>query len=289
MTTDTGAPRADGDQALHRWVLPGPDGAPVEVATELDGGGTAPTSVPRPFLHPVRTLGGTVVSAHHPADHDWHAGVGPAIPDVDGVNCWGGRTYVRDTGYVWREDHGRVTVERASVDGDTRTEALRWRGPDGSSVLHEDRVSSCRGLGSDVWELRTTSTWLPAGETPVRLGSPGSNGRASAGYGGLFWRFPECSDVDVRTASAAGESAVHGSVAPWVSWSASFAGRAATVVLQALDHDDPWFVRVDEYPAIGSALAWNHALTVRPGIPLVRAFRAVVADGHVDPVELLRR
>lgn len=45
-----------------------------EVACYLDGQGTIPTSSPRPFLHPVRTLAGVTVTARHPADHDWHCG-----------------------------------------------------------------------------------------------------------------------------------------------------------------------------------------------------------------------
>lgn len=277
------------DGVLHRWVVHGPDGTTTHVATEVDGAGTTPTSVPRPSLHPVRTTAGTVVTAHHPADHDWHTGVGPAIPDVDGVNCWGGPTWVRDTGYVLRDDHGRVTVERATVVGDTRTATLSWRGPDDRPVLREERVTSCRGLGADAWELRMTSSFRPPGSAPVRLGGPGSNGRVGAGYGGLFWRFPHCTGIDVRTDRATGEPAVHGSVAPWVAWSADFADGPATVVLQAVGHDDPWFVRAEEYPALGSALAWSSAVTVGAAAPLVRAFRAVVADGRADPVELLRR
>lgn len=277
------------DAVLHRYRVPDRHGAAAEVATELDGAGTAPASVPRPYLHPVRTIGGTVVSAHHPADHDWHCGVGTAIPDVDGTNCWGGPTYVRGEGYVWRDDHGTVTLERAEVVGGTRTEEVLWRGPDGRPVLHEERSTTCTGLGPDAWELRTTSTFRPTGSTPVRLGGPGSNGRTGAGYGGFWWRFPDCAEVDVRTATATGETEVHGSVAPWVAWSATFGDRPATVLLEAVGHQDPWFVRVAEYPALGSALAWASAVTVDPDVPLVRAFRAVVADGRADPVDLLRR
>ncbi|ROP58526.1 DUF6807 family protein [Curtobacterium sp. ZW137] len=291
LFSEVGAPWAHAvrDEVLHRFVVDGPDGARTEVATSLDGAGTVPSSVPRPYLHPVRTLGGVHVSAHHPGDHDWHAGVGPAIPDVDGVNCWGGRTYVHGAGYVWRDDHGTVTVDWAAALGDTRTVDVSWRGPDGRPVLHEERVTSARALGPDAWELRIASSFRTPGDAPVRLGGPGSNGRVGAGYGGFFWRFPACDDVEVRTASATGEAAVHGSVAPWVSWSADFDGGAATIALEALGHRDPWFVRAAEYPAIGSALAWSTPAVVRPGVPLVRAFRAVVADGRADPVELLGR
>lgn len=276
------------DAVLHQTVLPGPDGPPLEVARLVDGAGSTATSVPRPYLHPVRTLGGTVVSAHHPADHDWHCGVGWAIPDVDGTNCWGGPTYVDGSGYVWRDDHGSVTADRVTVDGASHTVDATWRGDHGRPLLHEQRTTTARALGPDAWELRTTSTFRVAGPTAVELGGPGSHGRVGAGYGGLFWRFPECSAIDVRTADGSGEPAVHGAVTPWVAWSAQFAAGPATVVLQAMGHRDPWFVRADEYPAIGSALAWSTPVTLRPDVPLVRAFRAVVADGWADPVDLLR-
>ncbi|TDW44536.1 putative dehydrogenase [Curtobacterium sp. PhB42] len=256
------------------------DGAPV--ATELDGSGTIATSSPRPYLHPVRTLGGTLLSADHPADHDWHCGVGVAIPDVDGVNCWGGRTYVHGPGYVWRDDHGRVDVVRAeqhpAPHGGGTVQELVWRGPDHTVVLHEDRTLAWRAVDSG-WELTWSSSFRAPGDAVVHLGGPGCNGRVGAGYGGFFWRFADCTDVVVRTADAQGEAAVHGSVAPWVEWSAVFEGGPATIRLEALDHRDPWFVRAAEYPAIGSAVAWRAPALVHPGVPLVRSFRATIADG----------
>jgi len=291
LFSEVGAPwaHATRDDVLHRFLVPTADGTTTEVATVLDGAGTIPTSVPRPYLHPVRTLAGVVVSAHHPPDHDWHCGVGPAIPDVGGVNCWGGRTYVHGEGYVWRDDHGTVTVERETVEGHMHTIEAWWRGPDGRPRLHEDRTTSTRSLGPDAWELRTTSSFSTPGDTDVLLGGPGSNGRVGAGYGGFTWRLPPCTDVEVSTPTATGESAVHGSVAPWVAWRADVEGRPVTIALEALGHRDPWFVRVAEYPAIASALAWSTPATVCPGVPLVRAFRAVVADGRHDPVALLAR
>jgi hypothetical protein len=42
---------------------------------------------PRPYLHPVTTLNGTVVTDARPADHEWHLGVCLAIQDVGGVNA----------------------------------------------------------------------------------------------------------------------------------------------------------------------------------------------------------
>ena len=34
-----------------------------------------PLESPRPYLHPVRTLGGEVVTDCRPADHPWHKGI----------------------------------------------------------------------------------------------------------------------------------------------------------------------------------------------------------------------
>ncbi|MCS5493341.1 PmoA family protein [Curtobacterium flaccumfaciens] len=261
------------DDGIRALVVDG-----VEVAVERSGAGTIATSSPRPYLHPVRTLGGTVVSAHHPGDHGWHCGVGVAIPDVDGVNCWGGLTYVEGLGYAWRDDHGSVEVVHAEQHDTMSTEALVWRGPDRAVVLREDRTLRWRAVASG-WELSWSSSFRTPGDTPVHLGGPGSNGRAGAGYGGFFWRFAECTGVVVRTADAEGETAVHGSVTPWITWSAVFDGGPATIRIEAVDHHDPWFVRAEEYPAIGSALAWDTPAVVQPGEPLVRSFRATITDG----------
>ncbi len=94
------------DQILARAHIAG-----AEVALYRDGQGTIPTSSPRPVLHPVRTLTGVVVTANHPADHDWHSGVGMAIPDVNGTHFWGGGTYVHGQGYVLLDNHGVITGE----------------------------------------------------------------------------------------------------------------------------------------------------------------------------------
>ena len=110
------------------------------------------------------------------------------------------------------------------------------------------------------------------------------------GYGGFFWRFPRCEGVQVFTSTARGEQAVHGTVARWVAWSADFgAGPGisgpATVIVASADatsHAEPWFVRVSDYPGLGSALIWDRALTLAPGQSLERRFDIWVADGRLD-------
>ena len=84
------------------------------------------------MLHPVRTLAGVVLTARHPADHDWHNGVGMAIPDVNGSSFWGGGTYVHGQGYVLLDNHGEIVGEAPDGRGDGFTQRLNWIGHDGS-------------------------------------------------------------------------------------------------------------------------------------------------------------
>lgn len=253
------------------------DVAGVRVGALHDGADVPPAWVPRPFLHPVRTLGGVVLTDRHPEDHPWHCGLGIALPDVDGVNCWGGPTYVHGAGYRWQDDHGAATVGPPESAGTRLRFDTAWHDPAGALLLHEHRTLEW-GRAPDGWQLGWTSTFRVPGDQDVVLGSPGSNGRAGAGYGGWFLRFAHCTDVVVRTAHGEGEDRVHGSTAPWVTWTGSFAGGRAHVLVEALGHRDPWFVRVAEYPAVGSALAWRCPVVVRPDQPLVRSFRVTVAD-----------
>ncbi|PTT64686.1 PmoA family protein, partial [Arthrobacter sp. HMWF013] len=292
------------------------------VADYQDGSHIRAVSSPRPYLHPVRTLAGTVVTDHQPLDHVWHLGVGVALQDVDGVNFWGGRTYTRAAGeYVWRPDHGSIvrTGESSENDGGPGhsgpghggelTETLSWNGPDGAPVLTEERTWTWAPAGPSAWRLTLDFALSPAGDHPVSLGSPGSNGRDQGGYGGFFWRLPECSGATVWAPAPgsagvplSGEAAVHGSVTPWLAWSGTFGpgtpdggtgaggsgaaaagGGAATLVFVAAEGStDPWFVRVDGYPGVGQSLAWDEPVIAQPGTPVRRSIAVFVADGILD-------
>jgi predicted dehydrogenase len=263
----------------------------AEVALYRDGRGTIPTSSPRPYLHPVRTLAGVVVSAHHPADHDWHNGVGMTIPDVNGAHFWGGGTYVHGQGSVLLDNHGAIAGQPPKVSDDGLTQQLEWTGDDGSVLLQEQRSIGWAAVDGRAWRLTFESS-LHA-DSGAEINSSGSKGRTGAGYGGFFWRFPACENVEVFTAEAAGEERVHGSVAPWAAWCADFfAGPGisgpATIILAAADAaaaGEPWFVRVRDYPGIGSALAWDRPATIPPGGVLRRRFEVLIADGRLTEAE----
>ena len=108
---------------------------------------------PRPYLHPVRTLGGAVVTDVAPADHRWHHGVSVAVPDVGGSNFWGGGTYRRGEGYADRDDHGTVGHrewrERGPSDGGAHAGLVgpRRRGAAARATADHGRRSG-RSLGA---------------------------------------------------------------------------------------------------------------------------------------------
>ncbi|MFG1841515.1 PmoA family protein [Micromonospora sp. NPDC049175] len=247
---------------------------------------------PRPYLHPVRTLGGTVVTDALPADHVWHLGASLAVQDVNGSNLWGGRTYVRDVGYTWREDHGRIAHTRWSRrSADRLAHRLEWRDPRGAVLLTEDRRLSAvplTGAGPaeelSAWRLDVDYTLRAPDGQDVRLGSPATNGRPDgAGYGGFFWRAVSTGPASVFDASATGEEAVNGSAEPWVALVGTGPdGRAYTLVFGGLGDGDRWFTRTAMYPGVGVAFAFERPVTIAAGTTRRGRHAVVVADGALD-------
>jgi hypothetical protein len=252
----------------------------VPVAAYRDGGDLDPTLSPRPYLHPVRTLAGTPVTAARPADHPWHLGISVALQDVDGCNFWGGPTYVRGEGYVWRDDHGRIEHTAFDrVDDDGFVEHLRWVTFSGELVLTERRRVRAQPT-EDGWQLELRTTLTNAAGGAVRLGSPATNGRVGAGYGGFFWRLPPAQEPAVRTRGAAGEGDVHGSRSQWLAWTDRGAGF--TLVFAQAGRGtaaDPWFVRMAEYPGVGVQLAARDPLTLSAHAGVTRGLRVLLGDG----------
>ncbi|MET9561022.1 PmoA family protein [Streptomyces tauricus] len=244
-----------------------------------------PTLSPRPYLHPVTTLAGTAVTELSPADHLHHLGVGVAVPDVEGHNFWGGRTFVRDQGPTELDNHGAQRHAAFQLrDPDGFVEELRWVAG-GAELLRERRTVAATELTDTAWALDFTFSLTNTTSGPLSIGSPATNGRPGAAYGGFFWRArKEAEPPAVFTADTEGEDAAHGTRAGWV----ALAGTGWTLVFAgATDRTrrDPWFVRGAEYPGVGSSLAHEERLPVPAGETVVRRVVTVVADGRLDRAE----
>ncbi|WP_329285208.1 PmoA family protein [Streptomyces sp. NBC_00691] len=247
----------------------------------------APGHSPRPYLHPVTTLGGRPVTETEPGDHPHHLGVGVAVPDVAGHNFWGGRTFVRDRGPVALDNHGAQRHDGFKLcDPDGFVEELTWTAG-GERLLREHRTVAATALSGTAWALDLTFSLTNVSGQDLSVGSPATNGRPGAAYGGFFWRAPKEATAPVvfgagtGGADADGEEAVHGGRADWVAlagegWTLVFAGATART------REDPWFVRAAEYPGVGSSLAHDARLPVAAGETFVRRVVTVVADGRLD-------
>nr|WP_151479874.1 PmoA family protein [Streptomyces albicerus] len=241
-----------------------------------------PKLSPRPYFHPVTTLAGTAVTELSPADHLHHLGVGVAVPDVEGHNFWGGRTYVRDQGPTELDNHGAQRHSSFQLsDPDGFVEELRWVAA-GSELLRERRTVAATELTDTAWALDFTFSLTNTTDGLLSIGSPATNGRPGAAYGGFFWRArKEAETPAVFTAGTEGEDAVHGARADWL----ALAGATWTLVFAGATEQtrrDPWFVRTAEYPGVGSSLAHEERLPVPAGETVVRRVITVVADGRLD-------
>ncbi|MCY1138271.1 PmoA family protein [Actinoplanes sp. Pm04-4] len=212
---------------------------------------------PRPYLHPVRTLGGTVVTDELCFDHPWHLGASVTLADVNGWNFWGGRTYVRDQGYTWLDDHGSI---RPSADG------LKWCDGNGHTVMTEQREIT-ESLAPGGWELSFRYALTAPTDQPVTIGSPATNGRTGgAGYGGFFWRCPPGRAVASEPNGSTAETLT---VTVDDSYALTFRGLA---------DDDRWFVRTEEYIGVCAALAYEKPLHIPAGGTVSRALTVLVQD-----------
>jgi hypothetical protein len=230
---------------------------------------------PRPYLHPVRTLAGVPVTDAFCADHPWHMGASVTMADVDGRNFWGGRTFVRDLGYVWLDDHGRIVPAGTSTVDDGFTSRLDWCAADGDVLLREQRTVTA-AEAPHGWRLSFAYALSTPADTEVTLGSPATHGRpGQAGYGGFFWR----ATPGPAVAFGATGDDPHGTADPWLA--VTVADRY-TLVFQGLAGADRWFVRTSEYVGVCAALAFDEPLPIKPAAPLARTIQVLVADGVLD-------
>ncbi|HZM76599.1 MAG TPA: DUF6807 family protein [Candidatus Limnocylindrales bacterium] len=235
----------------------------LEVATYV-------VAAPRPYLHPIKTLGGTVVTDIEPEDHKWHMGLSLAVQDVNGTNLWGGRTYVRGQGYTWLDDHGTITHESfESLSDSLVVQRLAWRDKAGSVLLNERRTLEAAAVNSGTWSL--TLSWELTAVPRVTLGSPTTNGREhGAGYGGCFLRLASAPEA-VSAGSLDGEEAVNGCEEPEIHW------RASDYSLRA-SGAERWFVRTSMYPGICDAWAFEKVRVIEAGETWSGSFRLTLSD-----------
>ena len=235
---------------------------------------------PRPYLHPVRTLGGTPVTDFRPADHRWHHGLSLALAHVGETNLWGGTTWVgAERAYRPLPVNGTMRHERfAAIDDDGFVEQLRWHDALGRVIATERREVRF-GLRADAWWLRWHSQVRNAAGLDLAFGSPATHGRDGAGYGGIFLRAAPLfhgGAVCVPAGSPAHGEDRRGVVSPAMALTA--AAGTACVVISVPGGRAAWFARTKQYPGFGPAPFFATELVLPPGGTTEFACDVLVAD-----------
>lgn len=249
---------------------------------------------PRPYFHPIRTLGGDLVSIYRPHDHIWHKGLALSLPNVGSENFWGGVTYRRGTGYGQFDNNGSMDhqgFDELSLEGDRLrvAERLHWTTEQGEPWCTETRRFGIEVLpDADAWVLLFETAITNARDVRTVIGSPTTEGRDNAGYGGLFWRGPRSfTGGTVHTPDATGGDELMGVRAPWLGFTGRHDdhGRSSTLAFVDGVGNEPggrhvkWFVRVTPFACVCPAPFFDREVPVEPGGTLTRRYAVVIADG----------
>lgn len=247
---------------------------------------------PRPYFHPLRTLGGDLVSLYRPHDHVWHKGIALSLPNVGAANFWGGTTYNRGYGYRQLPNDGRMRHDgftlAAATDGRVRLdEDLTWVTEPGETWFTERRrIGALAWAERGAWLLAFETTLHNVSGTGIPIGSPTTEGRDNAGYGGLFWRGPRSfTGGTVITQDGEGGDEYMGWRGPWMGLAGQHDGEggAATVVFR----DNPgnfsfpsqWFVRSTPFACLCPAPFFSKEYPLAPGASLTLRYDVAIADG----------
>nr|BFE60943.1 PmoA family protein [Dactylosporangium thailandense] len=250
---------------------------------------------PKPYLHPIRTLAGDLVSVFRPHDHVWHKGLAWSLPHVAEHNFWGGPTYVRGSGYVQLDNNGSAvhrSMNHLSADGDTASLAheLDWISRPGDMVLDEHRTLTAALVDDQTWTLVFDTATTNVSDGTLTFGSPATEGRENAGYGGLFWRGPRSfTGGIVQSPDGVGGDDLRGARAEWFAFRGRHdeTGRSSTIVI--VDdagnprHPPQWFARSEAFACLNPAPFFSAELELAPGATVGFRYALVITAGdHGD-------
>lgn len=239
------------------------------------------TAVSKPFVHPLVTPAGAVLTALEPADHVWHRGLWYTIKFINGTNFW--------------EEHPPfgVQVSRAkptketTAPGLTRIQhELEWRSDATGPVLHESRTILFRAADADGVGVIDWSTSLHALQDLKLDRTPYTTW---GGYGGLTFRgSSELRDVTYETPDGARPQGIAGERHDWVILRATAGqGTGRRVSFAMVDHPSnprspsPWYCRGNPgYTFFNAAFLFHELMVVKAGKSLKFRYRLAYRDGE---------
>lgn len=240
----------------------------------------------KPYLHPVRTVGGDVFTSLRPEDHPWHRGIWFSWKFINGVNYWeedretglsDGETRLLSVDREFDDDLNVLITMRlayaACRDADpvlTETRRLRISAPDENGAYSIDWVSESLAAGEQIEFDRT-----PLPSEP--------DGKSWGGYAGYSLRMNSEMEGGRYSNSDAVEGVnTHGAPARWVTFRTPGGG-----CIQFMDHPEnirfpnKWYV----WPSMGyfsPAFLFDHSLSLDAGELLKLRYRIQVSRDKPD-------
>jgi hypothetical protein len=273
------------------------DGA-VTLFTYTYAPDTVQLEAPKPYIHPVRTRGGRVVSLFRPHDHVWHKGIAWSLPHLGDQNFWGGPTYVHGSFYVQLDNNGAQRHRRmvglgGDDDGIAVAHELDWITQADAPYFTERRTIRARVLSDAAWALIFETEMTNVSGEAVSIGSPTTKGRENAGYGGLFWRGPRSfTGGRLVSPSGAGGDELRGRREPWMAYVGVHDDTTATSTVLMVDddanphHPPQWFARTEEFACLNPAPFFSQELEIADGESVRFRYGVGIADGGGDIPEL---
>lgn len=251
---------------------------------------------PKPYFHRLNTLRGHTITGFRPADHPWHTGLAMTMAYLSGLNFWGGPTYVHGQGYVQLANNGQIQHNTWSLvecqnEQARLVERLAWITPSGEMWIDETRQITATIANDISWYLDFVFQLTNVSGQSLEFGSPTTQGRPNAGYGGLFWRGPLAwRNPKICLAEKSASHEVMGTSAAWLAYSGGASDQRATLVF--MDHPtnprypNQWFVRDVEYVGVCFAFMFDRAYFLPPDESLTLRYRVAIADGDLSETTL---
>jgi hypothetical protein len=235
----------------------------------------------RPFIHPLRTPSGLVLTRDAPDDHPWHHGLWFTIKFVNGENFWeeydeyGVLRHVGPPSIDLDHDALRVSGDLEWVRPDRETVVI----DEGRTITHRERDQQSYLV--DFETILTPRVDVVLDRTPFTTWG---------GYGGLTLRGNEkWTDTRLLLADGSSHQQIHGFPSRWCDLSSAAGGASIFDHPANPRHPVPWYgsTRADTYGDgwanfANAALLWDEPLAVEAGEALCLRHRVVVHDGVWD-------
>jgi len=244
----------------------------------------------KPYIHPLATTDGSVLTWHRPADHIWHRALWFSWKTINGLNYWeeDRKTYL---------SRGRTDIKNVKVtlnkDFSAKAEiVLSYHPPSKPEVLSEKRIIEFGAPTKDgLYRIDWSATFTAVGadavldRTPIK-GEKG--GKGWGGYAGLSIRMArETRGWSIIDSKGRKDMKIHGQPeAVWVDASGkTTSGKNAGVAIfdhpSNTRHPSPWYI-AKGMPYFSPALLYNKPLTLKKDQTLTLKYRIIVHPGLAD-------